>query len=64
MAVLATKILLKEEIMRKRKGVAQVLIGLLLVAALVLIPMACKAPEEAPPAAPPVEAPPVAPPAV
>ena len=50
--------------MRKRKGVAQVLIGLLLVAALVLIPMACKAPEEAPPAAPPEEvAPPAAPPA-
>jgi len=48
--------------MRKRK-IVQVLIGLLLVAALVLIPMACKAPE-APPVAPPVEAPPVAPPAV
>jgi len=48
--------------MRKRKGV-QVLVGLLLVAALVLTPMACKAPEappvEAPPVAPPVEAPPV-----
>jgi len=50
--------------MTKRKGVAQVLIGLLLVAALVLIPMACKAPEEVtPPAAPPEEvAPPAAPP--
>jgi len=51
--------------MRKRKGVAQVLIGLVLVAALVLTPMACKAPVEAPPVAPPeevappVEAPPV-----
>ena len=48
--------------MRKRK-IIQVLIGLLLVVALVLTPMACKAPE-APPVAPPVEAPPeeVAPP--
>ena len=46
--------------MTKRKSVVQVLIGLLLVAALVLVPMACKAPE-APPAAPPEE---VAPPPV
>ena len=51
--------------MRKGK-IVQVLVGLLLVAALVLIPMACKAPEVSPvtpPAAPPEEvAPPTAPP--
>ena len=45
----------------KKGKMVRVLVGLLLVAALVLTPMACKAPEEAPPVAPPeeVEKPPV-----